>query len=538
MIGWVVAGAAAAWHVALAIATPGLALSNVAGTFRALVHGTPLTIEGAGPVNVPLLVVVLVTIAAAVIAIWVRVGRSQRASQTGLGSGASINRFVRKVGHDRTAVFAYDGRVGIRARVEDTTIVFAPPRQGKSNRFVIPSVVDADGPVVVTSTKVDVLRATQLMRRERGEVFVFDPNGISSWPDACGWDVVRGCEDPEVAVARASAMVAANPIGDARNAAVFEKTATIVLRCLLHAAALKAGGSARDVVRWAARFDDEEPFTLLRQSKDAPYWHLDLSQQTRSASPETVASTGITLGVILEPLKLERVLAAAAPPAGTGFDTNTFLDGDNTLYLLCEGGGSSSAAPLITALAADVERVVRRRAQRTAKGRLKRPVAFILDEAANIAPLPTLPQMMTTGGSQGLMVRVIVQSFSQLVDRWGESGGRTIFNAAGVKLIFGGSEEAEFLETVASLAGTRNVTRVSHQSQGSGSGGSTSVSVDKEPIVTASEIAQLPEGRAFLRYRGMRPVFVTVKGFWQRKDAKRFSESTRDSLSREGLTDD
>lgn len=535
----VVVGAFATWHVALAIATPGRSLTDVGGTLWALVDRTPTHVDGAADPSVLVLVamlVLLVVVEAAGVVWWWRRSGDRTNVASGRGTGTAINKFVGSRSQQVTAPFAYDGRTPIRARMEDTMIVIAPPRHGKTTRFVIPGVVDAEGPVVVTSTRVDVLRATQLMRRERGTVFVFDPNGISLWPETCGWDLVRGCEDPEVAAARAAAMVAAEPIGEARNAAVFEKTAAIVLRCLLHAAALKAGGNARDVVRWASRFDDEEPFTILRQANAAANWHLDLAQQTRAASPETVASTGVTLGVILEPLKIARVVDAVSPaPGAREFDVESFLDGDNTLYLLCEAGGISSAAPVVTALAADIERVVRRRSQRTATGRLTRPLTLMLDEATNIAPLPTLPQMMTTGGGQGLMVQVIVQSFSQLVDRWGESGGRTIFNAAGVKLILGGSEEVGFLEEVARLSGMREVTRVSRQYQDASRGASTGVTVEKEPVIQASEIAQLPEGRAFLRYRGMKAVLVDLKFFLDRKDGARFTESINDALKREGV---
>ena len=67
--------------------------------------------------------------------------------------------------------------------------VQAPPRTGKTTGVVIPSVIAAPGPVVVTSTKRDVLDATSAIRLCAGECWLFDPSGRETPPP--GVDVVR-----------------------------------------------------------------------------------------------------------------------------------------------------------------------------------------------------------------------------------------------------------------------------------------------------------------------------------------------------------
>src|SRR5207302_8258014 len=66
------------------------------------------------------------------------------------------------------------------ASLEDSFLVLGPPRSGKGVSLVIPGVLSAPGPTVVTSTRPDVLRHTAAARP--GPVVVFDPQGASGWP--------------------------------------------------------------------------------------------------------------------------------------------------------------------------------------------------------------------------------------------------------------------------------------------------------------------------------------------------------------------
>ena len=141
------------------------------------------------------------------------------------------------------------GRVPARtlaAELEVQPMVVAPPRAGKSSGFVVPWLLDHDGPALVLSTKRDIYDATAPYRRSLGRVWVYDPFGdgerglhaavpARSWPGA-----IRAGE------ALASA---AHP--DSSNAAneFWDKEAASMLAPLLHAAAI-SGESMSELVRW------------------------------------------------------------------------------------------------------------------------------------------------------------------------------------------------------------------------------------------------------------------------------------------------
>ena len=70
-------------------------------------------------------------------------------------------------------------------------LVIAPTRAGKTTRFVIPWLLEHDGPAIVTSTKRDVLDVTRRWRSHLGQVWVYDPFN----QDTCSWDPLDGCAD-------------------------------------------------------------------------------------------------------------------------------------------------------------------------------------------------------------------------------------------------------------------------------------------------------------------------------------------------------
>jgi type IV secretory pathway TraG/TraD family ATPase VirD4 len=540
-IGWIVGAgitaAALTVHAALVVATPGRSLTDLSGTISAAMAGDIFT-YGEVTTSKPVFIAILVAAAAAVTIVIATVRRRRLGRpKDGFASAKDLERAV-GTGHELTASFArLEGRP-VRARIEDQMVVVAPPGAGKTTMLAVGMVADAQGPVVVTSTKVDLLRLTQDLRASLANpdgtparIHVFDPAGVSRWPTRTTWDIVAGCEDPLEADARASAMVRAAPLGQGRNVDFFEKAAGIVLASLLRAAAL-GGKTIRDVNRWAKDFSDEEPYIILRtQTPEYDQSAKQLAKFCRADARETIDSTAMSLSLILKPLSILGV-DEAVMTSRNSFDVHSFLGSNDTLYLISEAGGEDSVAPLVTALVASVTRAAQKISQRTESGALDRPLLLMLDEVANIAPIPNLPSLMSEGRSRHIQVCAVFQSQAQLRERWGEAGGQTVFNAASVKLMLGGLAEADFLESVSRLAGERQVERRTTQFGGAGA---TSVSTERERVIALAEIAQLQVGTALMFYRHCKPAVVVLIPWWLRKDARRFHLSEKNSLALESM---
>ena len=466
-----------------------------------------------------------------------------RRAQPGLAS----RREVRNAFTAADAGTAYGSYLGlpVRLRGEDSALTIAPARAGKTTRLAVGRIVDAPGAVVATSTKSDLVHLTmharttapaqpgagQPVRRSH----VFDPDRLLDLPHPCRWDAVAGCHDVREALTRARAMVAAKPLHGERHSSFFEGASETVLRCLLHAAALEHL-SMRQVLSWARDFNDELPYEILRTHPAAAHgWLEDLRKFARAGAPETVSSTAMSLGLILKALADERVLDLLCPGAGEGVDVEKFVQGGtDTLYLISEGGDGISTAPLVTAFASAVVSAARRHSQSLPGGRLDPPLTLVLDEAANVAPLPDLPMLMADGGGRGITTWAFVQSFAQLRARWGRDGADSIWGASSAKLLLGGCTEADDLEKISRVVGDRWARRTSRTSR-SGllprTDDSTSTSRERERILPVQDLARLPTGTALLLYRSLPPALITLPAWWQRPDAARFTASTASTAS-------
>src|SRR5690606_3644183 len=58
------------------------------------------------------------------------------------------------------------------------------PRSGKTTSRAIPAVVAAPGPVLVTSTKADIVDATRGPRDAKGTIWIFDPMSLGNLREA------------------------------------------------------------------------------------------------------------------------------------------------------------------------------------------------------------------------------------------------------------------------------------------------------------------------------------------------------------------
>lgn len=92
-------------------------------------------------------------------------------------------------------------------------------------------------------------------------------------------------------------------------------------------------------------------------------------------------------------------LAASAHPS---FDPDAFVASRDTVYIAAAVHEQRLLAPLVVGLLTEIRQAAYRRAWAHGPGPASPPVLLMLDEAANIAPLPDLPAMLSEAGGQGL----------------------------------------------------------------------------------------------------------------------------------------
>ncbi|HEY9438086.1 MAG TPA: type VI secretion protein, partial [Streptomyces sp.] len=73
---------------------------------------------------------------------------------------------------------------------------------------VVQAIRDAEGPVLVVTSDPTVWAETKDARGKLGPVLVYDPGHLCDTPARLHWSPTGGCEDPAVAAARATALLA------------------------------------------------------------------------------------------------------------------------------------------------------------------------------------------------------------------------------------------------------------------------------------------------------------------------------------------
>ena len=392
----------------------------------------------------------------------------------------------------RTDPLVHGAAEPVRIGIENSVLVLAAPRQGKTSQVVIPWVTGWAGPALVTSVRPAVVLATAGLRP--GIARVLDLTG-TAWPERLQWSPVAGCQEFDVARRRADLLVTvgkttAPGASDSTNSAFFGTSATNLLAGWLHTAAL-TGRSLRDVLTWAMNESDDTALKALRDAKTpAAPGVASMLSALYSTPGETRSSLFATVLTGIAPL-LSRTAQDAFCPTGPGFDPAEFVAGTDTVYLIVPDTHTRDLAPLVACLVDEIVRAATARAALAPRGRLNPALGLFLDEVANVAPLPSLPQLMSYAAGSGIFVTAVLQDLAQARARWGRDGADMLWGAATCKLVLGGLTGDE-PETISKLAGTyrETVTTTSRMPTGA----TTSSSLQDRAILSPEAIRTLDPG--------------------------------------------
>ncbi|MCX4511777.1 type VI secretion protein [Streptomyces sp. NBC_01619] len=297
-------------------------------------------------------------------------------------------------------------------------IVYGEPTARRPS--TVQAIREAEGPALVVTSDPTVWAETKDARAKLGPVLVYDPGHLCDTPARLHWSPTSGCEDPETAASRATALFAPVRPHSRLDAAVAD-TAETLLRCWLHAAAVD-GRPFKQVHRWAQGNGAHEPVRILRTHAKAASGHAGLLESALTAHAErremAQELTARTLGV----LSSIHIREACTPNRADSLTLESFTDEGGTLYVVGEPiedpRTRPGAMPLLTALTTSVVEHGRRMAARSSDGRLDPPLALVLDDVAAVAPLPLLPELLDSGQDQGLPTLVLLRSEEQGRARW------------------------------------------------------------------------------------------------------------------------
>ena len=465
------------WH-------PGRDLGSLTTAYAHLFD--PETIDGSGMQGARFgyTTVAVATIAVACSAVVAgRVKRRRRAALRGLAHGSELDRFSPRAivaasevilgRHDRDPrraglMVGRDVHTGreIWLPKESTVLVLAPPRSGKTSGTVAPAVVDHYGPVVATGVRRDIMAWTHPWRATTGAPMrLCDPmlppgTQLPRGVEPVRWSPIAGCESMLTAKLRAEALFAAVDQGAAQDR-FWRNAGQTLLACYLTAAAHR-DGTIRDVLGWADRDSDRGPADVLRWAADQITDPIErdtinsLAAQVEAAvAQDPRYKAGVTGHALqsLEPFRLPHIRRMCDVPVAASFDPTGFLRASGTIWMLGSESHQRQAAGVCTALTATIVEAARELGRDD--GRLRPPLLLALDEAVNVAPIPRLEQLLSTGGGSGIQTIVVLQSLAAARNAWGKEMGDALLDFNNAKVVLGGLSDAQDLSDLSTLLGQR-----------------------------------------------------------------------------------
>jgi type IV secretion system protein VirD4 len=405
------------------------------------------------------------------------------------------------------------GRVPPRmlaAELEVQPMIVAPPRVGKSTGYVVPWLLDHDGPALVLSTKLDVYAATAPYRRGVGRVWVYDPFGEK--PSA-GFSPLVPARTWSGAIRTGEALAsAAHP--DQANAAneFWDKEAASMLAPLLHAATL-TGASMSELVRWLDARDFHAPVAALKNvGAHAAADQLEGITRRDERNRETTVMSALNL---LRAYRYPQVAATARED----LTPEQFLDGQaNTIYVVAAEHDQEVLRPVILSLVSAVYQAAIVKARRT--GALDPRLFCLFDEIANTAPLRNLPSWLSQCGDHGIVIATLWQSIAQIDHRYGRAARDAICAASTAQVFLPPLADPTSAGYLTELLGEEPVANAS-----------TSTGLSRHTLNVAREKAgpspwlrQVARGHGFLLYRDLPPAIVQTPRWFEDPRFARYVE--------------
>jgi type IV secretion system protein VirD4 len=423
------------------------------------------------------------------------------------------------------------GRVGGRYVAADplaAVIALGPTQSHKTAGLAVPAVLEWDGPVLATSVKSDLIRATIDQRWQRGEVYLYDPVGVTGL-DRNTWTPLTRCGTWHGAYKMAQALVGAGrQAGHATPEADFLANLAPTLLAPLLMAAAASGRSMGDVVRWVQRQERAEVTAALSvaaepAAQDAIQSIWGLGEARRSQVYATVLGAIAAYG---DPTIRESVPA-------TQLTAERLLDGGaNTAFVCAPAHEQRRLGPLFVALVQEVIDLAFERS--IARGTpINPPLLVVLDDAAVSAALPQLEVLASTAAAHGIQLVTTFRHLTQVQSRYGDHAEAVVANHPAKVLLSGITDQATLM-LVAELLGDESLRHPAAppppgpRDRDSGRGGPPPPGRgDAGQPSPAQALRRIYPGHGLLLYGHLPPAYLTLRPWFREQQPRR-------SISRRG----
>ncbi len=215
---------------------------------------------------------------------------------------------------------------------------------------------------------------------------------------------------------------------------------------------------------------------------------VSLSRQVLSAADTTLSSY---MSIAFDKLSLFNDEGICALTSATDIDPNVFADKPSALFMKIPDEKDTRHG-LAAVFILSIYKALIKKASSREDLSLPRNVYFILDEFGNMPKIDKFDKMITVGRSRKIWFNMVVQSYAQLNNVYGDTVADIVKSNCGIKM-FIGSNDIETCKEFSELCGNMTVSTSSVSAQTNDKTGSLNVSqsLQTRPLIYPSELQKL-----------------------------------------------
>jgi len=403
-------------------------------------------------------------------------------------------------------LLGYRGNRPVWSRWRTNVLVVGATGSGKTARWVVANGFAWQGPLVVTSTKAELVKILASHRQRIGPVWIYDPTAdIRDEYPGVTWSPLSGCQDINYALRMGEWLASGMADGEGRSEQDWNhwrQAAKRLCGAMLFIAA-SAGEDINTVSQWIDMSDLETPYQLLGRGISSDQESLAMAARLLSSietrAEREKASCFSTCQAIFG-VFLEKAVADSA--ATSQFDPAELLNRKGTLFLVSPAEQPKRVAPLFVGIVQSIINEATLMSKRLPGERLRDSLGLLLDELPTFCPIDDLDQLVSQCAGKGIELFAITQDLAQLRAKYGPNRSNTIVNNCPAKLVLPGLSDPDSLEYLSKLLGRTERVEVSLSTSNQGS--SRSYTGRPEELATPDAISGLQDGTAILHYRGVK----------------------------------
>jgi type IV secretion system protein VirD4 len=215
---------------------------------------------------------------------------------------------------------------------------------------------------------------------------------------------------------------------------------------------------------------------------------VTLSRQVLSAADNTLASY---MSIAFDKMSMFNDEGLCALTSATDIDPNDFADRPTALFMKIPDEKDTRHG-LAAVFVLCIYKALIKKASAREDLSLPRNVYFILDEFGNMPKIDKFDKMITVGRSRKIWFNMVVQSYAQLNNVYGDTVADIVKSNCGIKM-FIGSNDIETCKEFSELCGNMTVSTSSVSSSTGDKAGNLSVStqIQTRPLIYPSDLQKL-----------------------------------------------